>query len=247
MAQADAGGAPIRALATDYDGTLATHGEVNTATLSALQRLKASGRRLIMVTGRELPDLRRVFPHLALFDAVVAENGALLWRPATGEERLLAAAPPAAFVEALRRTGVQPLALGRSIVATASEYAPVVEAAIRTLGLEWRAILNKDSVMALPAGVDKASGLTAALDELGLSPTAVLGVGDAENDHAFLDICGVAAAVANALPELKAGVDIVAPEPEGAGVAWLIARLIEDPEGFAALAGQGARARLASA
>lgn len=247
MAQADAGGAPIRALATDYDGTLATHGEVNAATLAALQRLQASGRRLIMVTGRELPDLQRVFAHLALFDAVVAENGALLWRPASGEERLLAAPPPAAFVEALRTHGVRPLALGRSIVATASAYAPVVEAAIRSLGLDWRTILNKDSVMALPAGVDKASGLTAALGELGLSPGEVLGVGDAENDHAFLAICGVSAAVANALHELKAAVDIATPEPEGAGVAWLIARLIEDPEGFAALAGQAGHTRLASA
>jgi hypothetical protein len=239
-------GAPIRALATDYDGTLASHGEVADATLAALERLKASGRQLIMVTGRELPDLRRVFGHLALFDAVVAENGALLWRPATGEERQLAAAAPAALVQALRAAGVQPLAVGRSIVATADEYAPIVEQAIRDLGLDWRTILNKDSVMSLPAGVDKASGLAAALDALGLAAAAVLGVGDAENDYAFLAECGVSAAVANALPDLKAAVDIVAPEPEGAGVAWLIDRLLADLDAFADLAHRG-RASVRSA
>jgi len=231
-------------LATDYDGTLASHGDVHAATLAALHRLKASERHLIMVTGRELPDLRRVFPQVALFDLVVAENGALLWRPGSGEERQLAASPPPAFVEALRLAGVQPLAVGRSIVATANEYAAVVELAIRELGIGWRTILNKDSVMSLPAGVDKASGLAAALETLGLAAADVLGVGDAENDHAFLAECGVAAAVANALPDLKAAVDIVTPEPEGAGVAWLIKQVLEDAEGFAALA---SRRKVASA
>ena len=229
-------GAPIRALATDYDGTLAADGVVADTTLAALQRLKVSGRKLVMVTGRELPDLKRVFADLGVFDMVVAENGALLWRPATGEERQLAPSPPPAFLTALKALGVQPLAVGRSIVATADEYAPLVEQTIRELGLGWRTILNKDSVMSLPAGVDKASGLAAALDALGLAAAEVLGVGDAENDHVFLVACGVSAAVANALPELRAAVDIVTPEPDGAGVAWLIERLLEDPDGLPALA-----------
>ena len=230
--------AVIRALATDYDGTLATHGEVPAATLAALRRLKASGRKLIMVTGRELPDLQRVFPDLELFDAVVAENGALLWRPGGGEARQLAPSPPPAFIEALRAHRLEPLAIGRSIVATADEYAPIVEQAIRDLGLDWRTILNKDSVMALPVGVDKASGLRAALEALGLSAGEVLGVGDAENDVVFLAQCGVSAAVANALPAVKVAVDIVTPEPAGEGVAWLIDRLLEDQAGLTALARQ---------
>lgn len=233
---------PIRALATDYDGTLAHHGAVSRATLAALQRLKASGRTLVMVTGRELPDLERVFPEVALFDAVVAENGALLWRPGLGEAEALAPAPPAAFIAALEARGVSPLAVGRTIVATADENAPILAEALRTLGLDWRLILNKDSVMCLPPGVDKASGLAAALRALGLAAEHVLATGDAENDTAFLAACGVAAAVANALPQLKAAADIVTPHDDGAGVAWLIERLLDDPEGFAALARQGRRA-----
>jgi hypothetical protein len=88
-------------------------------------------------------------------------------------------------------------------------------------------IFNKDSVMVLAEGVDKASGLIAALPMLGLAPAQVLGVGDAENDHSFLAVCGLSAAVANALPELKAEVDLVAEGDEGAGVAWLIERLLD--------------------
>ena len=48
-------------------------------------------------------------------------------------------------------------------------------------------IFNKGAVMILPSGVNKATGLAAALEELGLSPHNVVGVGDAENDHAFLE------------------------------------------------------------
>jgi hydroxymethylpyrimidine pyrophosphatase-like HAD family hydrolase len=108
----------IRALATDYDGTIATHGVVPDATVEALRRFKTSGGKLLMITGRELPDLKQVFPHLGLFDAVVVENGALLYRPDRDEEELLAPAPPAAFLDELRRRNVEPLAVGRWFPAT---------------------------------------------------------------------------------------------------------------------------------
>jgi haloacid dehalogenase-like hydrolase len=51
--------------------------------------------------------------------------------------------------------------------------------------------------MVLPAGVTKATGLAAALHTLGRSPHNLVGVGDAENDHAFLRLCECAVAVAN--------------------------------------------------
>src|SRR2546427_8166000 len=101
------------ALACDYDGTLAHDGRVSEETLAALEHVRNSGRKLIMVTGRELPDLQQVFPHLDLFDRVVAENGALLYLPATGEEKLLGERPPEVFVRALRERGVGPISVGR--------------------------------------------------------------------------------------------------------------------------------------
>ena len=226
----------IAALATDYDGTLAREGGVGASTRAALERLKASGRKLIMVTGRELPDLRRVFPAVAGFDAVVAENGALLWLPDRGELQALGPAPPPAFIAALKARGVEPLAVGEGIVASADENAPLMAEALQAVSLDWRLILNKDSVMCLPPGVDKASGLAAALTAFGLRAAEVLGVGDAENDLAFLAECGVAAAVANALPDVKAAADIVTPGDDGDGVAWLIERLLEEPGSFTALA-----------
>ena len=67
-------------LATDYDGTLAHHGHVDEPVWAAIRRLRESGRRVVMVTGRELEDLQAICPHLDLFDRVVAENGALIYR-----------------------------------------------------------------------------------------------------------------------------------------------------------------------
>src|ERR1041385_9018372 len=105
------------ALAADYDGTLAAHGHVSRSTLDALQRFTESGRKLIMVTGRQLADLQAVFPHLELFSRVVAENGALLYDPRSKSQRVLAEPRNLAFVDELRRRGV-PISIGNAIVAT---------------------------------------------------------------------------------------------------------------------------------
>jgi hydroxymethylpyrimidine pyrophosphatase-like HAD family hydrolase len=215
------------AVATDYDATLATEGRIEPQTIAALERFKRSGRKLVMVTGRELPDLETVFDRLDLFERIIAENGALLFRPDTRESVPLGDPPPPEFVERLRRADI-PLSVGRSIVATVEPHEKLVLDAIRDLGLELQIIFNKGAVMILPAGVNKASGLTAGLDELGLSPHNVAGIGDAENDHAFLRLCGASAAVANALPSLKAECDLVTRGSRGAGVVELIERVLED-------------------
>jgi hypothetical protein len=213
-------------LASDYDGTLARDGKVDPATLAALIRLKQSGRSLVLVTGRELSDLLRVFPEVELCDRVVAENGAVLYCPAERRTHALAKSPAPELVEALRARGVNPLSVGEAIVATWHPNESIVIEVIRELGLELQVTFNKGAVMVLPSGVNKASGLKAALDELSISPHNVVGVGDAENDHAFLELCECAVAVANALPSLQQAADWVTPEPRGQGVAALIELLL---------------------
>jgi hydroxymethylpyrimidine pyrophosphatase-like HAD family hydrolase len=213
-------------LATDYDGTIATDGKVTAETVAALNDVLATGRRLVLVTGRELDDLMSVFPDLSIFERVVAENGALLYRPATKERRRLAEPPPPALLAALRQLGVAPLSSGEVIVATREPHETAVLEAIRELGLELQVIFNKGAVMILPAGVNKATGLTAALEELKISPHNVVGVGDAENDHSFLKLCERSAAVGGALPAIREGADLELTEDAGAGVSELAAELV---------------------
>jgi haloacid dehalogenase-like hydrolase/Helicase HerA, central domain len=98
----------------------------------------------------------------------------------------------------------------------------IVLNAIRELGLDWQVIFNKGAVMCLAPGVNKATGLQAALAEWNLSPLNVVGIGDAENDLAFLSTCGCSVAVANALDTVKAKVDIVTATDRGAGVSEFI-------------------------
>jgi hydroxymethylpyrimidine pyrophosphatase-like HAD family hydrolase len=230
------------ALCCDYDGTLAHHGVVDAATVAALEKVVDSGRRLVLVTGRELEDLQRVLPRLDLFERVVAENGALLYTPATGEERPLAAPPSTKLVQELQRRNVAPLSIGHAIIATWEPHDATVLEAIRDLGLELQVIFNKGAVMVLPSGVNKATGLRAALDSMNLSPHNAIGVGDAENDHALLALCECAVAVRNALPALKQAADIVTTADHGAGVAELIEELLRDD--LASRAGRLARHRI---
>jgi HAD superfamily hydrolase (TIGR01484 family) len=215
-------------LISDYDGTLAHDSAAPPSTIEALKRVKASGRKLILATGRELPELLRVFPETSLFDLAVVENGALLYNPATQEKRLLAPPPPPSFVEELRRRGVTPLSVGESIVATWHPHETTVLAVIRDLGLELQVIFNKEAVMILPSGVNKGTGVRAALEELGLSLHNALGVGDAENDLAFLGICECGVAVDNALPSVKERADVVTKAARGAGVEEIIEQLLGD-------------------
>lgn len=218
----------FRAVATDYDGTIARDGWVEPSVVRLLAAVRASGRRLIMVTGRHLPDLRSVFPRLPVFDLVVAENGALLYDPATGEEELLSAPTPSGFVRELQNRGVAPLSPGRGIVATSRAQEGVVLDVIRDLGLDLQVIPNKDSAMILPAGTNKGTGLKVALRKLGLSANNVVGMGDAENDHDFLRLCGCSVALANALDSVKERVDIVTQGEDGEGASEILQALLAD-------------------
>jgi hypothetical protein len=175
-----------------------------------------------------MPDLLRCFAHTELFDLVVAENGGILYAPSTGIERLLAPPPPVGLVDALRARGVDPISVGRVIVATWHPHETAAIETIQALGLEHHVIFNKGAVMLLPPLVNKASGLIAALRELRLSPHNVVAIGDAENDHAMFDVAECSIAVANALPPVKAHADISTSGDHGAGVVEVIDALIEN-------------------
>ena len=223
----------LRALATDYDGTLAHNGAVSETTLAALQLFKESGHKLILVTGRELNELLAVFPEITLFDLAVVENGAVLYHPQTSVIETLAEPPPTEFVTRLVERGL-PVQVGKTIVATWEPHENEVLQAIKDLGLALQVIFNKGAVMILPSGMNKASGLDAALAKLGLQPSQVAGVGDAENDHAFLDVCGWSVAVANALPTIKEKAHYVTTAERGEGVAEMINLILSAPTPAAA-------------
>jgi hydroxymethylpyrimidine pyrophosphatase-like HAD family hydrolase len=216
------------ALVTDYDGTLASDDRVSEQAAHALERLRVSGRRAILVTGRRLDDLLAVCTCARLFDLVVAENGAIVYDPRSREETRLANPPSKLLIKGLQARGVEPLEIGEVLVATYAPHRAAVQDVIWELGLEAQVIGNRGAVMVLPAGVSKATGLEHALRKLGLSRYEVVGIGDAENDHSFLERCECAVAVANAAPSIKQIAAFVTVAENGGGVVELIDELIAD-------------------
>jgi hydroxymethylpyrimidine pyrophosphatase-like HAD family hydrolase len=217
---------PYDALATDYDGTIALDGVVDGTTRAALHRLRDAGWRLVLATGRELDDVRDLMPDLHVFERVVAENGAVLHTPGTGQTRLLAPVPPPGFVEDLAARGITPLHQGSVVVETWQSYESIVRAVIRQRGFNLAVVSNKGALMIVPAGVNKGTGAAAALDELGIPPSRCVALGDAENDLDLFALCGLSVAVAGALPEAKQAADMVLKAEGGQGVAELVSRLL---------------------
>ena len=214
----------VHVLACDYDGTIADDGRVSPTTAATLARVRASGRKVVLVTGRMLGDLETVCPEVhTMFDAIVAENGALLSLPARRDLKVLGDAPEPVLTAALQRHAV-PFSLGNSIIATYERFAEATAAAIREAGVERSLVFNKGALMLLPGGVTKGTGLEAALAALDYSSHNTVGIGDGENDHAFLSLCECAVAVADAVPALRDRADIVTTESGATGTT----RFIED-------------------
>jgi hydroxymethylpyrimidine pyrophosphatase-like HAD family hydrolase len=209
-----------RAIAIDYDGTLAGGRRPDDSVLDRLLSWRREGGRLVLVTGRILDHLLEDFDEVTdAFDLVVAENGAVL---SDGRRnRLLAPAVDIALWEALHSRGV-PCRPGSVILATHSEYSLEIEATIGALGLDVQLVPNRAELMIVPAGVSKGTGLRVALRTLGLSPHSALAIGDGENDLSMLQSCEIGAAVANAVPALRHAADVVTDAPDGQGVHELL-------------------------
>jgi hydroxymethylpyrimidine pyrophosphatase-like HAD family hydrolase len=97
---------------------------------------------------------------------------------------------------------------------------------LSNLGLDVKISYNRDSMMVLPAGVSKATGLKAAIDDLGEQASATVAVGDGENDIPLLAAAGVGVAVEHAVEALKQHADITLPEPGTAGLRRLCVSLV---------------------
>lgn len=211
---------------TDFDGTLANHGVVSASTLEKLQALKKTGRRLVLITGRILKDLFDTFPGYAVFDDIVAENGAVWYDVLHGVEKLLGPPADPAFVQLLQENGVEPLAVGKVIFATWEPHELAVLKAIKSSGSERQLIFNKGAVMILPPGINKASGMKVLLKSRSLSLHNTVAVGDAENDSAMLQVAECSVAVQNALDSIKALSDFTTVADHGKGVEEVMDELI---------------------
>lgn len=214
-------------LATGFDGTLARDGHCDARSLSTLRALAASGRKLILVTSRQLREVLEAFPEAVLFDYLVAENGAVVHRPAARESEILAPAPSELLVRELRRREVAPVSVGSVTVTTNGEHRDALVDLIERLRLDCYVLDNGATVAVVPTGVNKATGVERVLEDLGLSAHNLVAVGDAENDMALFEIAEHGVAVANASSPLKHVADRVTRASYAEGFDELARELLE--------------------
>jgi hydroxymethylpyrimidine pyrophosphatase-like HAD family hydrolase len=225
------------ALALDYDGTIAVNGMFDPAVRAAIADARRRGIVVLLATGRHLADLRHAVGDLTCFDAIVAENGAVLEFPASGRRVRLGHPPSPAFLEQLRRRRV-PFTAGESVVAMDAQWAGAALDVIRELEQPLILSFNRGSLMVLPPAIAKSTGVRHALSALRLSIHNTVGIGDAENDHDLLDACEVGVAVAWGSPALRAVADEVIEGQGPASVADYIRRVVRQPRLSAAQMGR---------
>lgn len=210
----------FHALAFDYDGTLTHRDALGAKVRDGLARARADGYKLVLVTGRILAELREVLPDVEdLFDAIVAENGAVLAN-ADGV-RLLAPPVDPELARALAARDV-PLRSGRVLLACDARHAPTVLEEVGRLGLDEQLVRNRGALMVLSSGVSKGTGLLDALGDLRVSARSTVAVGDAENDLPLLEAAELGVAVADGVDSLKQRADLVLERPDGEGVLELL-------------------------
>jgi hydroxymethylpyrimidine pyrophosphatase-like HAD family hydrolase len=218
----------LSAIALDYDGTIAVDGVFDPAVRSAIGDVRQRGIAVLLVTGRRLSELRAAAGDLQCFDAVVAENGAVVEFPASGRHVTIGHSASPAFVDALQRRGV-PFAAGECVIETDASRADAVLEVIRRLEQPLILAFNRGRLMILPQAIGKSVGLRHALFSLRRSIHNTIAIGDAENDHDLLDACEVGVAVAWGSPALRAVADEVIEGSNPSAVATFIRQVSQQP------------------
>jgi hydroxymethylpyrimidine pyrophosphatase-like HAD family hydrolase len=212
-------------IAVDVDGTLFDGHTVAPAAVAALERARADGHLLAVLTGRRWDSLPDVLgPVLALFHRVVGEEGGYLADVASGVVRLLAPALDPLLVDALRDAGVPDLDVGSVVVGGPVSHLDVLTEVCHRVGGDRHVVVNKQSVALVPDGHDKRSGLLALLADFGMPDARVIAIGDAANDLPMFAAATVAVAVANADTAVRAAGIELTEQSFGDGVAEALQR-----------------------
>lgn len=215
-----------RVIACDFDGTGADDGHLAPDISAALGTARAQGIVTLLVTGRVLEDVQVACSDFSCFDAVVAENGAVIWLCRSDRRIQLGAPPPDSFLGELRAHKI-PFHTGAVVVGTWSHYASQVLDLVRRCGIDGQLVFNREALMILPSGVNKAAGVARSLEELHRSERNLIAIGDAENDLPLLASAEIGIAPRDSVPVVAAQADEQLSRPGASGVAHYVYGLLE--------------------
>jgi HAD superfamily hydrolase (TIGR01484 family) len=244
----------VRLVVTDIDGCLGP-GEAQAYDLRVLDRLMILNRRarqgepvpvVTLCTGRAAPYVDAMLQTIDCLLPAVCENGAGLYFPQHYHFVPHPALPAGARdvileARALMERSVLPagkamLQAGKELSMTlyptpgrtVVEVTDAAEAALDGRGLPCRVEAGVSTVSVWLNGVDKGSGVQWLAEETGIPLQAMLGVGDAGGDLAFLRVTGRSAAPANAEPVVQAAVEYVSPFRFGRGLLDSVGNVMEE-------------------
>ena len=217
----------LSVIALDYDGTIARDDTLDPDVREAIVEARARGIVVLLVTGRILDELRRVAGDLRFVDGVVAENGAVIHFPHSGQTSTLAPCVPEAYINELARTRIG-FRAGQCLVDASADDAPRLMEIIRALEQPLVLVFNRGRVMTKSEGVSKATGLHVMLNILRLSARNTLAIGDAENDHELLRVAEIGAAVEWGSASLRAAADVIIPGSGPTAVAQYVLKMTVD-------------------
>ena len=244
--------AQIRALALDLDGTLVGPDERISPAVAEEVRRAAERVHVSIVTGRESESILSYASELGLTSPQVADNGALILDPASGDA--LWSAPMSVELAMLAmqpivESGCQFMATHASGIVTDVQKLDARDLTRVTAfdltedeadGMIRRMSANEgpDAVKAyLPynglwavnfnrRGVNKGSGLRALCGLLGIEPSEVAAVGDSFNDVAMFEVAGMSIAMGDAPSELLTLAHHVVESVEQDGLVEAIERYV---------------------
>lgn len=208
----------IRLVLSDYDRTFTDETLcVVPGLVDVIRRLKEKGVLFSIVSGRKYSFMLNLYRDMGgLVDAFVAENGCVGY--AHGQKHMISgvAGDREALLCQLTHHNI-PYDAGDVVVSVNHVYGTEVDQIMQAFpGLHI--VKNIDSLMLLPRGASKATGVKWLMGVYHLTPGNMACIGDAENDVDMRGFCKIMGAVSNALPIVKGESDYICRGSFGTGV-----------------------------
>jgi len=243
-----------KAIMLDLDDTTVLHGKENLPSKRVKEAIKKAKERVAVciATARILRDALPIMEHLSLTGPCVLTNGTQLYDPV--QKKVIQEIELPRYILPKVKTlcaqynlrsivydGVQDIEYtgGKAPDKTLSIYIP--EIAIKRVD-DFVKIFSVDPAIhvqklsawnRLYMGLDitsssasKLHGIVAVSKILRIHTDEIIGVGDGYNDFPLLMACGLKIAMGNAVPELKAIADFIAPTVSEDGVAVVIEKFV---------------------
>jgi hydroxymethylpyrimidine pyrophosphatase-like HAD family hydrolase len=207
----------IRLVLSDYDRTFTDETlRVAPGLAETISRLREKGVLFSVVSGRKYPFMMDFYRSMGgLVDSFIAENGCVGY--ARGCRQVICEAVRRdELLQTLDREAI-PYDAGDVVISVHRKYLPGVEQVLDRYPA-YHVIRNVDSLMLLPHGASKATGIRWLMDMYCVGPDGMACIGDAENDIDMRALCSIMGAVANALPAVKRESDYICKDSFGAGL-----------------------------